>query len=80
MPKKVFDAEAALLLDSIVENGDTDGMQARDVQNKWSKFDGINGNTFRAKLKRARDKFREKSNKDEGMFILTIFYFHTNIL
>jgi len=78
MPKKIFDAEAALLLDSIVENGDTDGMQAKDVQKKWSKFDNINGNTFRAKLKRARDKFREK-NKGDGMFTSKFFLFPTNV-
>lgn len=73
MPTKGFDAEIALLLYSIVENGDTDGMQARDVQKKWSKFDNINGNTFLAKLKRARDKFREKS-KVHGTLPENIFY------
>lgn len=48
MPQRAFDAEATLLLDSIVENGDTDGMLAADVKKKWSKFENINGNTFRA--------------------------------
>lgn len=61
MPKRAFDAEATLLRYSIVENGDTDRMAAVDVKKKWNKFENINGNTFRAKLKSVRDKFRERA-------------------
>jgi len=32
MPKRAFDAEAQLILDSLVENGDTDSMLAAGVK------------------------------------------------
>jgi len=71
MPKRAFDTEATLLLNAIVENGDADGMLAADVKKKWSKFENINGNTFRAKLKSVRDKFREKAknNQSKSMYL-----------
>lgn len=74
MEKTAFDAEAALLLESIVENGDTGGMMASAVKKKWTKFHKINGNTFRARLKRVRDKFLEKPTNNQSMSFVFYIY------
>lgn len=56
-----------------MDNGDADGMMAADVKKKWSKFENINGNTFRAKLKSVRDKFGERCTNNQSTFLIFPF-------